>query len=532
VLCVDKTGTLTRNRMQVAALWRDGESWSPGGGAPAPASVQRLLDAAVAASAPRPLDPMDRALRGLSGRRSSDLPLASFPLKPERLAFIQAWADAPGVVFAAKGAPEAIFAMCRLAPGEVAAVQPVVEAFAARGWRVLAVASARADSEAARPEDLPFELEGLAAFEDPVREEAPAAVAAAREAGVKVVMITGDYPATALEIARQAGVDAAGGVLTGEQVRSLDEPALRRALLKVRVFARIAPDQKLRLVAALKANGEVVAMFGDGVNDAPALEAAHVGVAMGERGADVAREAADLILLDDRFASIVDGVAEGRRIFANVRATVAYLVIVHVPMAGLALLPPLLDVAPVMYPLQVVLLELVIDPMCALVFEGRPAETGAMKRPPRAPDEPLFSRTRVGLAALSGLVVLGVVMGQHLALLRGGVDEDAARAATLVALVAGNFAAAAALCRAGVGEPSAASRRTFWAMAAGASAILALALFNPWTARLFQVAAPPAWLTFAAAGVGVAAGYAAGAALAAVSRRLAESSAAPLRTPT
>jgi Ca2+-transporting ATPase len=365
-----------------------------------------------------------------------------------------------------------------------------------------------------------------------VREEAPAAVAAARDAGVKVVMITGDYPVTALEIARQAGVDASGGVLTGEEVRRLDEPALRRALLTVRVFARIPPDQKLRLVTALKANGEVVAMFGDGVNDAPALEAAHVGVAMGERGADVAREAADLILLDDRFASIIDGVAEGRRIFANVRATLAYLVVVHVPMAGLALLPPLLGVAPVMYPLQVVLLELVIDPMCALVFEGRPAETGAMRRPPRPADEPLFGRSRIGVAALAGLVLLAVVMGQHLALLHAGLDDKAARAATLLALVAGNFAAAAALCRAGVGRQSSASRRTFWTMAAGASAILGLALFNPWAARLFEVTAPPAWLTAAAAGSGGLAGYAVGAALASASRRLGVSREGPLRRPT
>lgn len=510
VLCVDKTGTLTRNRMRLAEQWRPDDGVvardSPG--------AQVLIEVAVRASAAQPLDPMDRALHAAARRwRPPGAPLRSYPLRPDRLVFIQAWpASEAGVDFAAKGAPEAILELCRLPQPARAAAEACVAQFAARGLRVLGVARAIRDhDDGGDPGGEAFHFEGLVAFEDPVRDDVPAALAAAAAAGVKVVMITGDYPATALAIARDAGIDVAGGVLSGAETAALDDAGLREAVRTVRVFARVAPDQKLRLVRALQAAGERVAMFGDGVNDAPALEAADVGVAMGRRGVDVAREASDLILLDDRFASVVSGIGEGRRIFANLQAALAYLVAVHIPMAGLALLPPLFGGPAVLFPMQVVLLELVIDPMCALVFEGRKASAGAMRRPPRAANAPLMSAGRLAIAIAQGLALLAGAYGAHLVLLAQGLAPSATRAAAFVFLVAANLGVASVLAAAGrAADPR--QRVAFAGIAALAASGVVAALLVPSLAAMFGFSLPSAGVAWAAAGLGFATGLIAGAA--------------------
>jgi Ca2+-transporting ATPase len=495
--------------MAVVALWRGGETWRPDMGAPSGA-MAGLLETALKASAAHDLDPMDRALHEAAPARlrPAGAPVRSSPLRPERLAVAQAWADGEaGLDVAAKGAPEAVMAMCGADAAQRADVEAAVSEFAERGLRVLAVARARCARDHGRePGEEDFTLAGLVAFEDPVRDDVPPAVAAARRAGVAVTMITGDYPKTALAIARQAGLDVSGGVLTGAALAGMDEARLRAAVAGVRVFARVAPGDKLRLVEALKAGGERVGMFGDGVNDAPALEAAHVGVAMGLRGADVAREAADIVLLDDRFASVVAGIAEGRRIYANLQTALTYLILAHVPIAGLALLPPLLGVGAVLFPLQVVLLELVIDPMCALVFESRPAEPGLMTRPPRQANAALFGLRRMVVAMGQGLAVLAVVFGAYI-LLRAQVAEPQARAASLVCLVGANLAVAGVLATAH-GAWDLRGRRVFAVIVGLTCAILAAAVYSPWLARLFQFQALPLGLLAASAVGGVAAGLA------------------------
>lgn len=513
VLCVDKTGTLTRNHMRLAALWREGREWDCAGGAPADPAARELLRTTLLASAVHGMDPMDNAVHELAGELWAHevSPLRSYPLRPDRLAFIQAWPDGEGALFAAKGAPEAVFDLCGLSGAPREALERVVAGLAARGLRVLGVAAlCRAHDGGQGPPDGGYVFQGLAAFDDPVREEAPAAVAAAQVAGVRVVMITGDYPDTGLAIARRAGIDVSGGALTGAEVAALSPAALAEAARGVSVFARISPDQKLRLVDAFRSGGELVGMFGDGVNDAPALEAAHVGVAMGQRGADVAREAADLVLLDDRFASIVPGIAEGRRIFANLRVALAYLVMVHVPMAGLALLPLLFGLSPILFPMQVVLLELVIDPMCALVFEGRPAARGAMSHPPRRADQPLFGGRGLLVSAMQGAGLLAAVFGLHLVLISAGVSEGAARAAGLVSLVAGNLGVAGVLSVAPGSGRSATQRLAFAAITLLASATLAAAVTAPWLARLFQFETPAPLVVLAALATGLSAGLAMG----------------------
>ena len=451
VLCVDKTGTLTENRMAVKELFA-GEAWvGIGSGGPLSGEQRGVLAHAALASELAPFDPMENAIlsaASLYAPQAGEWRKAwrldhDYSLSPAFLAVCHAWRDAGGrAVVAVKGAPEAVIAACRLGPAEAEALLSEARRGAERGMRILGVAQAqwsRADWPA-DPRDFPFRWLGFVALADPLRPAVPAAVAECRRAGIRVVMITGDHGGTALAIAREAGIRTEGGLLTGADLDSLSEAELALAVRGVDVFARVLPEQKLQLVAALKTAGEVVAMTGDGVNDAPALRAAHIGVAMGGRGTDVAREAASLVLLRDEFSSIVDTVRLGRRIYDNLRNAMGYLLAVHVPIAGISFLPLLLGGPIVLYPVHVVFLEFVIDPACSVVFEAESGESEAMQRPPRDPREPLFSRAM--LAASLGLgtaALLAVVLVYGWALLAGR-NEGEMRALAFAAIVIGNLA--------------------------------------------------------------------------------------------
>jgi Ca2+-transporting ATPase len=513
ILCVDKTGTLTENRMQVARVWAAGEDFVVTGDATPTGAAADLLRYAALASAVRPVDPMDKAVRaldlpaGAGAAADGQEPERAWPLRPELLAVVQLWrTPGEGRLAAAKGAPEAIFRLCRLPEDEAARLQGVVATYAKRGLRVLGVAYARPAADLGEPQDIAFEFAGLVGFLDPLRAEVPAALKEARRAGIKVLMITGDHPATALAIARAAGIETEAGALTGAELRVLSFDALCEQLRRIRVFARIVPEQKLRIVEALKADGEVVAMTGDGVNDAPALEAAHIGVAMGRKGTDVAREAADLVLLDDSFASIVGGVRLGRRIFANLRRALSYITAIHVPIAGLALAPILLDLPPLLFPMHVVLLELVIDPTCSLVFEAEPSDAKAMSRPPRRPDEALFGPKQLLMAVLQGAGVLAAVLALYWwALTAFPGSAEAARGAAFLALVVGNLMLALT-DSASSGRLFAPHRRTYWTIVAVVAVALTLVLTVPPIAALFDVAAPSRDLLLLALAVGAVSG--------------------------
>ena len=279
-----------------------------------------------------------------------------------------------------------------------------------------------------------FEFLGLVGLADPLRPSVPDAVSECRSAGIKVVMITGDYPATARAIARQAGLDAED-LVTGEELEQLSEAALAQRVRTATVFARIMPEQKLRIVNALKANGEIVAMTGDGVNDAPSLKAAHIGIAMGGRGTDVAREASSIVLLDDDFGSIVKSIRLGRRIYDNLRKAMGFIFAVHVPIAGLALLPLLFGLPILFGPMHIAFLEMVIDPVCSLVFEAETEEDDVMRRPPRAPDEPLFSGPLIGWGLLQGAFAFALVAVIFVVAFRRGMPEDEVRALAFFSLV-------------------------------------------------------------------------------------------------
>jgi len=448
VLCVDKTGTLTQNQMTLRQIAGAGTvlDLAKLQGA-LPEELHGLLENSILASKRDPFDPMERALHEAGDRWVKNTEhlhpswslTREYPLSPALLAVSQAWrtGNSDEVVVAAKGSPEAIADLCHLSPAMQASLSRGAATLASQGLRVLGVARGTT-SQGKLPTQqhgLSLELVGLLGFEDPVRPTVPPAVAECQAAGVRVVMITGDYPTTAQSIAKQAGIANAEKVITGSELDAMSDEELARQVRSVQVFARVVPEQKLRIVNALKANQEIVAMTGDGVNDAPALKAAHIGIAMGGRGTDVAREAASLVLLDDDFSSIVAAIRLGRRIFDNIKKAIAFILAVHVPIAGLSMLPVFIADWPLLLlPFHIAFLQLIIDPSCALIFEAENAEDNVMKRPPRKPNERLFSMQTVGFAVMQGLSVLAVCIGVFL-LARKSHSADAARAMMFATLV-------------------------------------------------------------------------------------------------
>ncbi len=439
VLCTDKTGTLTENRMTVARLvLPDGTQRAPDSSRTLPPAFAPLVETGVLACAPQPFDPMEKALHALGPDAAGDQQLErSYGLRPDLLAMSNAWSSAgDACAIAAKGAPETIGMLCHMSEAELAELRQRVDALAREGLRVLGVARATGDPDQL-PEsqrDFAFQFCGLIGFADPLRPEVRDAVAECRSAGIRVVMITGDYPATASAIAAQAGLDYAQ-ILTGTQIQTLGDDELANAAQGQTAFARIAPDQKLRIVNALKRDGEIVAMTGDGVNDAPSLKAAHIGIAMGGRGTDVAREASSIVLLDDDFGSIVKAVRLGRRIYDNLRKAMSFILAVHVPIAGLALLPLLTGMPLLFGPVHIAFLEMIIDPVCSLVFEAETEERNVMQRPPRSPDEPLLPKALVLWSALQGALALVLTGGVMVTANAWGMPENEVRALTFFSLV-------------------------------------------------------------------------------------------------
>ncbi|HEV2547454.1 MAG TPA: cation-translocating P-type ATPase [Stellaceae bacterium] len=451
VLCSDKTGTLTQNRMAVAELRCAGDVLRPSEtGRPMPsAEFRKLAEFGILASAPEPYDPMEKAIHalgvaffGTEARPRHWALVRSYGITPALLAMTQVWQDrdaGAAYVVAAKGAPEAIGALCHLDATPLRAMRRDADEMASRGLRVLGVASG-SFATATLPETqrgIGFEFLGLIGLADPLRPTVPAAIEECYAAGIRVAMVTGDYPTTARAIADQAGLSSET-IVTGEQLAAMNDGELAKQVRSVSIFARIMPEQKLRIVNALKGNGEVVAMTGDGVNDAPSLKAAHIGVAMGGRGTDVAREAAAIVLLDDDFGSIVRTIRLGRRIYDNLRKAMGYILAVHVPIAGLSLLPLLFGWPLILTPVHIAFLEMVIDPVCSIVFEAEAEEADIMARPPRDPRSPLFSGSLVVWSLLQGGFVLTLVAAIYVIALQNGLVEAEARALAFVSLVFAN----------------------------------------------------------------------------------------------
>ncbi|MCX7016874.1 MAG: cation-translocating P-type ATPase [Candidatus Sumerlaeota bacterium] len=506
VLCVDKTGTLTLNRMSVRQLWVPDELYDDAadGVPPAlPEAFHELLEYGILACKHDPFDPMEKALREIGQSRLQSTEhlheswtlIHEYPLSPNLLALSHVWKSPEGAdyVIAAKGAPEAIFDLCHLDEAETNRIALQVTAMANDGLRVLGAAKTRFQQTGLPPaqHDLPFQFVGLIGLADPVRPGVAESIRECYTAGIRVIMITGDYPGTAQNIARQIGLRNPEEVITGSELDRMPDEELARRIRTANLFARAVPEQKMRIVNALKANREIVAMTGDGVNDAPALKSAHIGVAMGARGTDVAREASSLVLLDDSFSSIVAAVKMGRRIFDNIKKAVAYIFAVHVPIAGLSMIPVFLKDWPlILLPVHVVFLELIIDPACSIIFEAEQAEPNVMTRPPRKADERLFGLRSILLSLLQGFSVLLVLLGVFIAARTLGHGDDSSRGLTFMTLVVAN------LCLILTNRSQTRTilsmfqspNKALWWVVSGACVFLALVLLVPFLRGVFHFA--------------------------------------------
>lgn len=459
-LCVDKTGTLTENKMIVSALWtpEGGVNVLTGHEHELTSAETSILRIAALACDRNGIDPMDKATISAANRFGlqpfEGLSLKKyFPMIRPILAVGNGWnsGQGPACEIFTKGAPETIAKICRkdhLSPRQSTMadklekeIMAATVILASRGYRVLAVANGNhASGELAGGlETYSFEFSGLIGFSDPVRAGVRESVKNCHEAGIKVLMITGDFPSTATSIARSIGLENPDSLLTGDELLEISDEILATHLKTVRVLARMVPEQKLRVVKILRATGEIVAMTGDGVNDAPALKAAHIGIAMGGRGTDVAREAAALVLLNDDFTSIVEAIGLGRRINDNIQKAISYIIAIHIPIVGLTILPVLTGGQIILWPLHLAFLQLIIDPVCSIVFESEPTEEFIMKRPPRSITARLFSRPVVTSGMWQGSCALLATLGVYYGIGNSGESPNHARGVAFLTLIAINI---------------------------------------------------------------------------------------------
>jgi len=454
VLCVDKTGTLTHNKMILSSLFCDHQFYDveKNGEQPLPECFHDLLEYGNLASQKDPFDPIEKEIKNTTEKFLKKTEhihdhwnlVREYPLSKHLLALSHVWEsqDRRKHVIAAKGAPEAIADLCHFTTEQTQELLIHVKEMTDKGLRVLGVARSifPEDYLPDKQHDFEFEFVGLLGFVDPVRETVAPSLKDCYTAGMRMIMITGDYPGTAQHIARQIGLKNPEQFITGSELAHMPPEKLQEKIKTINIFARVVPEQKLAIVDALKANGEIVAMTGDGVNDAPALKSSHIGIAMGERGTDVARESSAIVLLNDDFSSIVQAVRLGRRIFDNLRKSISYIFSVHVPIAGMALIPVLMGFPLVLLPAHIAFLELIIDPACSTVFEAEPEEKNIMDRPPRNLKERLFGRKNFLYSFIQGLSVLVAVICVFLWFYQGNpANEDQARTLSFATMVIANI---------------------------------------------------------------------------------------------
>lgn len=503
VLCVDKTGTLTRNEMVVRSVWANEKHCPISEDSTAlPDDFHETIEYGVLASHIDPFDPMEKAIKQslenkLAGtdhvHRDWKL-IREYPLSDDLLAMSCVWEapDKSGYTIACKGAPEAILDLCHLGKNEQQKILREVREMAAQGLRILGVAQAPFTGKTLPPiqHDFEFRFKGLIGLEDPIRPEAKAAVAECYGAGIRILMMTGDYSETATSIAKQIGISNPEKVITGAELQKMSDPELKEKMRSVNVFARTVPVQKLRIINALKEKNTVIAMTGDGVNDAPSLKWADVGIAMGLRGTDVAREASDIVLLDDNFSSIVAGVKLGRRIFDNIQKAISYVLAIHVPIAGMAILPVVFKLPLVLMPIHIVFLELIIDPACSLIFEAEASEPNVMKRPPRRVGTRPFGFAQILRPLLHGLISLSMTFALYRFALSQGGSPAHARAVAFAVLVMTNLGLILGNLSWTKGFGVLFSNRILPWVLGGALLLLGLVLCVPYFKELFEFSTP------------------------------------------
>jgi Ca2+-transporting ATPase len=452
VLCTDKTGTLTQNKMTVTRLFNGTDFFSVESGGSFPEPFHEIIEYGILSSQANPFDPMEKAIINTGDQFLTNsehihadwIMEKEYPLSKDLLAMSRVFSNTgtKEKVIAVKGAPEAIFDLCHLNSETVSGYEKAIAEMASEGLRVLGVARASLISGELPSIQHDFDLKfvGLIGLSDPIRKNVPDAVKECYNAGIRVIMITGDYPVTAINIGKEIGIKNPELFITGSQLKEMTEDELCERIKTVNIFARVIPEQKLKIVNALKKNREIVAMTGDGINDAPALKAANIGIAMGEKGTDVAREASSLVLMDDNFASIVGAVKMGRKIFDNLQKALGYIFAIHVPIAGLSLIPVLFaDLPLILWPVHIVFLELIIDPACTMIFEAEKEEKNVMFRPPKDINEPFFGARKILFSCMQGVGIIVVCLLVYFIGLKMGYSEKSIRTLTFVTLIVSNI---------------------------------------------------------------------------------------------
>lgn len=438
VLCVDKTGTITQNKMKVKSIYSDGRIFNN-----EDLKNQELSDLMVLSCEKDPYDPMEKAI--LEAANLSQLETLykydlskkiAFDSKTKRMANI--YIKDNKYYVAVKGSAETVLGLCNLDKETMDEINIEIDKMASNGLRVLALADCTSEKVYEDLECYELTFKALVGLQDPPKEGVEEAIKLCKKAGIRVVMITGDYSKTAMAIGEEIGLKFTDKVIVGNEIDSLSENELCEVVKSCDVFSRVIPEQKMKIVKALKKNGEIVAMTGDGVNDAPALKSADIGIAMGQRGTEVAKEAAHMILMDDNFTTIVKSVKDGRRVYDNIRKAMVYILIIHIPIAAMAMFAPLFNLPPLLLPMHIMLLELIIDPTCSIVFEGEPAEANIMENPPRPPQEPLLTRNLTIKVVLQGVVMfLAAFMPFHY-MIDLGISSEYARSFSLITFIVAN----------------------------------------------------------------------------------------------
>jgi Ca2+-transporting ATPase len=452
VLCTDKTGTLTQNKMTVTRLFNGSDFSSVVSGNSFSEPYHEIIEYGILASQVNPFDPMEKAIINIGDQfllnsehiHADWVMEKEYPLSKDLLAMSRVFSNTgtKEQVIAVKGAPEAIFDLCHLNSERIVHYEKAVAEMASEGLRVLGVARASLISGELPSLQHDFDLEfvGLIGLSDPIRKNVPDAVKECYNAGIRVIMITGDYPVTAVNIGKEIGIRNPELFITGSELKDMPEDELCERIKAVNIFARVIPEQKLKIVNALKKNREIVAMTGDGINDAPALKASNIGIAMGEKGTDVAREASSLVLMDDNFASIVGAIRMGRKIFDNLQKALGYIFAIHVPIAGLSLIPVLFaDLPLILWPVHIVFLELIIDPACTMIFEAEKEEKNVMSRPPKDINEPFFGAKKIVFSCMQGIGIIVICLLIYILGLKMGYSEKSVRTLTFVTLIVSNI---------------------------------------------------------------------------------------------
>ncbi|MDU1006762.1 MAG: cation-translocating P-type ATPase [Clostridium butyricum] len=438
VLCVDKTGTITQNKMKVKSIYSDGGIFNN-----EDLKNQELSDLMVLSCEKDPYDPMEKAI--LEAANLSQLETVykydlskkiAFDSKTKRMANI--YIKDNKYYVAVKGSAETVLGLCNLDKQTMDEINIEIDKMASNGLRVLALADCTSEEVYEDLECYELTFKALVGLQDPPKDGVEEAIKLCKKAGIRVVMITGDYSKTAMAIGEEIGLKFTDKVIVGNEIDSLSENELCEVVKSCDVFSRVIPEQKMKIVKALKKNGEIVAMTGDGVNDAPALKSADIGIAMGQRGTEVAKEAADMILMDDNFTTIVKSVKDGRRVYDNIRKAMVYILIIHIPIAAMAMFAPLFNLPPLLLPMHIMLLELIIDPTCSIVFEGEPAEANIMENHPRSPQEPLLTRSLTIKVVLQGIIMfLAAFMPFHY-MIDLGISSEYARSFSLINFIVAN----------------------------------------------------------------------------------------------